>query len=467
MMRDENTPLDGPEQEVHADGDEAASWWEETLVTRREAGQVGASMAMLLGVSGLSVGLEACCGSGGSSSSSTDDVKELDSLAAQKKHGWDVGDSGKKVALGNTTEKDSLDSNAWKDYTSPDALMKVARPSEKWRPYEQPTLFQSLKQEGLAKQLKPIRTAGMKAAHDRGLAMASLIHATKSPEATMLVVDMPGPESIALAAGMAELVEPVFFFDNWPHPEGVVPSERTLAAMLYYAEEFKEKAEKRAKLDSKTPTALVLDSNRLNAYQDSSSKFDNRYLANIPDAKGLKKLGVTNVLYVTPKTGKKELDDLNEPMVELEKDSDTKVSSIALEAFQKDPSAPKEDNSTGGYYYGGGHRHHGHFYTWYPMFFFYSRPRYSSWSSSPTAPPATSKASKPSYRPAPRKTLFSGRTTGAKSGVGRTKPTGFGRVSVRQGAGGKVSRSSRSAASRSGRSGRSGSFGRSRGGGFG
>ncbi|MEL6180237.1 MAG: hypothetical protein AAFS10_14850, partial [Myxococcota bacterium] len=245
-----------------------------------------------------------------------------------------------------------------------------------------------------------------------------------------------------------------------------VPSERTLAATLFYAEELKEKAEKRAKLDSKAPTALVLDSKRLSPYTDSSSKFDNRYIASIPDAKALKTLGVTNVLYITAKKDTKEQDDLNTPMVALSNDSTIKVSNVALEAFQKDPNAPAGDTSTGGYYYGGSHRHHGHFYAWYPMFFFYSRPRYSGWASSPTAPPASSAARAPSYRPTPRKTVFSGRTTGAKSGVGRTKPTGFGRVSVRQGSDGRVSRSASRSSARS-RSGRSGSFGRSRGSGFG
>ena len=37
----------------------------------------------------------------------------------------------------------------------------------------------------------------------------------------------------------------------------------------------------------------------------------------------------------------------------------------------------------------------------------------------------------PSYAPKTRPTMFSGRTTGAARGVGRTKPTGFGKVSSR------------------------------------
>jgi hypothetical protein len=88
------------------------------------------------------------------------------------------------------------------------------------------------------------------------------------------------------------------------------------------------------------------------------------------------------------------------------------------------------------------------------MFLFLPGPRYTYWPAPSVARPPT-RFNAPSYKPAARPTMFSARNTGVTSGVGRSKPTGFGRVSTRVDGSGKVSRSSYS-------SGRSGSFGRTR-----
>jgi hypothetical protein len=95
------------------------------------------------------------------------------------------------------------------------------------------------------------------------------------------------------------------------------------------------------------------------------------------------------------------------------------------------------------YYYGG----HPHTHLW-----FWS---YHGWGPTPVyrlggprpSLPATL-ASRPLYRPAPRATIFSSRAIGGGAGVGKQKPSGFGRVSARS--------------SGDGFSARSGSFGRSR-----
>jgi hypothetical protein len=64
----------------------------------------------------------------------------------------------------------------------------------------------------------------------------------------------------------------------------------------------------------------------------------------------------------------------------------------------------------------------------------------------------------PSYEPASRPTMFSGARVGGQAGVGRTKPSGFGRTTVRT-SGGRVT--GVGSASSSSSSGRSGSLGRS------
>ena len=86
---------------------------------------------------------------------------------------------------------------------------------------------------------------------------------------------------MALAAALAARFCPVFTFDNWPHPLGVVPSHLTLGACLYYLPLFLEAAQTRPQ---PAPPLFVLDANRLDPYRDQPDQFDNRYVAPVPSA---------------------------------------------------------------------------------------------------------------------------------------------------------------------------------------
>jgi hypothetical protein len=121
------------------------------------------------------------------------------------------------------------------------------------------------------------------------------------------------------------------------------------------------------------------------------------------------------------------------------------------------------------YYYGGGPGFHPFFFYAYP--FYSPSPAYArragfAGARAAALPPSVSP---PRYVPAPRPTMFSGTRIGGRSaagGVGRSKPSGFGRATVRVAPSGGV------VGTRAGRSGyyapgRSGSFGRSGGGGSG
>ena len=101
------------------------------------------------------------------------------------------------------------------------------------------------------------------------------------------------------------------------------------------------------------------------------------------------------------------------------------------------------------YYYGGHPQRHFVFWSFYGWRA--SAPRQPPIvQRSPAALPQVSRGA--DYRPASRPTLFSSRTLGGGAGVGKQKPSGFGRVSVR------ASRSTGSITAV--RTGRSGSFGR-------
>lgn len=97
-----------------------------------------------------------------------------------------------------------------------------------------PTLFQSLKETTAASTtedargspfvplvdvIQPVRTAAMaNAEEDAGWLRAALKNHTAG---LALIVDLPGPEAVAFAAELSDTFDPVFLFDNWPHPRGV------------------------------------------------------------------------------------------------------------------------------------------------------------------------------------------------------------------------------------------------------
>ena len=64
----------------------------------------------------------------------------------------------------------------------------------------------------------------MALAHRRGEALLLAAHREGACRTDVaLVLDLPGPEAVAVAAALAPCFDPVFVFDNWPHPLGVVP----------------------------------------------------------------------------------------------------------------------------------------------------------------------------------------------------------------------------------------------------
>lgn len=393
----------------------------------------------------------------------------LDSLELQRKEGWNVGSLEKSLVFpAGLSAADSL-GKTWGAY-DPNYLISIYQPRDtQWQPFFVPTLLQSLSQTSLSSQIKPLRTNEMVEAYERAEGLRTLIASSANANQTLIIVDLPGPASIAVGAALADTASLVPVFDNWPHPLGVVRSHETLGAMIYYAHEIEEK---RSKLKENAPIIMLLDGNRLTSYADQDTQFDNRYLAKLPPAAELKQRGIQQVIYLTKdETQAQELDDINEDFVEWQKNG-VNVRMLRLSEFKPyDEPLTATTGTTGTtsssvvhrhYYYGGSPLSHWWFYSHY----YYSRPSviygYGGGRSIPP-PPVTSRPTfdPPTYRPVSRPTVFSASRVGASSGVGgvgRTRPSGFGRTSVRMGSDGRVSGT---------RSGRSGSYGRSGGGWFG
>jgi hypothetical protein len=423
-------------------------WWQ--AIDRRHFGKGALAFTTLLSMSG-------CKG---------EEQVNAESLALQKKHGWNVGAESERLFFMGAQRKDSLGSTTWTRYKDPTRLLNAWRPkTELAQPFFIPTLIQALQSNTLREQIRPISTHAMQDAFGRGETLRKdLLSQTSNPEETFFIADLPGPESVAFGAGMGGGVDVALGFDNWPHPLGVVRSHETLAALIYYAARMEEE---KKKLPPSAPAMLLLDNQRLAPYKDEDGLFDNRYLATVPLVPALRKRGVKHVMYVVEnRKQKNENDDLNDEFVEYN-DAGIQVAILPLsdlKAVTETVARKASDGTTKTvrerhYYYGGGYGTHLGFFHYYPFFYPYPTAYYHPAggrrmtyreSSRPRTPA-------PNYQPRSRPTRFSGSRVGGKAGVGRSKPSGFGRTTVRS-SGGRITGMGSRVASRS--SGRSGSLGR-------
>jgi hypothetical protein len=423
--------------------EEFAGWFQP--LSRREVGQGSLAFAAVAALAGVSSAGAAGCGE-------KEVPAELDSLQLQKEHGWNVGAESSIVILYDRASSDSQKGFNYIRYRSSPTLLNLAfqpRPLA-LRPYAVNTLAQSLGQSSLSVLMAPVYNARMQMAYDKGATMGhDILLATDNAQKTALIVDLPGPEAVAFGAGIADQAHLVPTFDNWPHPLGVVQSHQTLGAMLYYAAEIEQK---KAQVPDGGPVAFLLDANRLAAYGDASDRFDNRYPAKIPEVSQLKAMGITNVMYVTSSRAvAREQDDLNDAFVAY-KGQGVDVAVMPLDAFTPGTGNPPPGAQVR-YYYGGQPSTHYYFFTHYP-FYAYRPALIINTSVAYRGPLVAPVFVRPIYAPVIRPTVFSGLRVGGVAGIGRVRPAGFGRTSVRV-AGGRV------AAVRVGRTGsftRGGSF---------
>ena len=130
-----------------------------------------------------------------------------------------------------------------------------------------------------------------------------------------IVLDLPGPATIAAGAALATISDPVPTFESLPHPQGVVASQDTLAAAVAWAGTYRDAQTARP---ANAPPCFLLEGNRLAPYANQSGRFDNRSRARLPSVDAFKRLGITRLLYLRECSGDvAERDDLNELFVAL------------------------------------------------------------------------------------------------------------------------------------------------------
>ena len=480
-----NDPTFKEAYRVEKPGIVGAKWWQEGVaeqaavaIPRRSAlaGMVG--MATVIGGIAVIGSALAICGAAAASDSEVE-FKTVDqaSLQTQRQYGWNFGAVTENLVF-DGVQKTPFDRSALARLRA--ELMPV---KGDLRPFYWPTLFDAptampttpiegeSPTQPLSSVLSPVFTSAMDVAYRRGRALAALFE--KATPDTAVLVDLAGPEAVAMAAGMAERFEPVATFDNWPHPRGVVPAHMTLAAAAYYQPLF-AKTQQRRTLNALP--AFVLDRKRLAQYTDETRQFDNRYVAKLPPPDGLKKLGVKRVLYVVPGAGETtELDDLNQDFVAYEK-AGIDVKMVAATDFAAgNPSLSAEERQKleqagewPPYYYGGDTGSSEGFWSDY------------GWDGATTAPAkklasGRHPSSHKGWAPSSRSTPFGSSTHSASSsadGTGsasKAAAVAVGTVAVAVAAGTGVVLGTRYGTGRSSgprTGGRSGSFGRSSGSGY-
>ncbi|MDP2341614.1 MAG: hypothetical protein Q8O67_11705 [Deltaproteobacteria bacterium] len=280
------------------------AWWNEAL----KLSVTGDGRRTLIGVAaaiGALALVPPVCGfvmASGSDDDGTHRRERRDALASQKEFGWSFGAADQVPAMvvpgpPLTGEMNSLAEN-------------LAPKNPRWRPAYVPTLFQSLSatptstkvtEDAAGIGLRPLRDVihpmypqGAIALHTQG---DRIQRALKNGSGVAVVVDLWGPDSVVFAAALAERFDPVFLFDNWPHPRGVVPAHLTLASALANASELGRHKGTRI---PDAPSVFVLDRYRLAPYTDDANEFDNRSLARLPTAEMLKAGGIAHVYYVAP-----------------------------------------------------------------------------------------------------------------------------------------------------------------------
>jgi hypothetical protein len=428
-----------------ADRDElvAARWWQDVMHETSGAGGFSVPGAnpsrrqLIAGVSVAAAGIALIEIVNGLSWDRLGPPVTTDALELQRQRGWNVGASDQHFVYSDSTRVDVAGRDDWRNNL--DTLAADLAPRQSGLlPFYVPTLFQVTTIPDFSFGLEPELTPDMLLANARGAALGQLFRPAGAGDSsktdTALLVDLPGGQAMAAATALADYFEPVFLFDNWPHPLGVVPSHRVVAAAIYYRPAL---VASRATRPVDGPPAFIIDSHRLAPYRDESNAFDNRYLARLPSTAALKRLGIHHLLYVTENPVDQEADDLNDDFVAF-REAGIDVKMVALSDFRR-----TGDDGAGVYSYGGSPHPH--------VWFWHSYGWYSTPAPAPRrelAPVGLSRGA--AFEPAPRPTIFSSRSVGGMPGFGKQKPSGFGRVSYRSSSSGAIS------------IGRSGSLGRTR-----
>lgn len=273
-----------------------AQWWQKSV-----QGELSRRTTLIaLGLGG--VALTAGCAALVADCTKDDAPESTENRAAldmQRRYGWSFGANGEILTLGNLAA--DFDPSTGAVQRQQLAALTLGSIDPALRPFQQAALLEvptatpvepapadTSVMQPFVEAYVPVVEAGLGASFRTGIAIARLF--ARVPEACALMIDLPGAESVAVAAGAATWFAPVLVMPNWPHPRGVVRSHQALAALTVFQAYFSGATRK-----SGAPPAFVLDADRTLPLPAGEEKFDNRYRAAAPPAAAMKQLGIQHV----------------------------------------------------------------------------------------------------------------------------------------------------------------------------
>lgn len=213
------------------------------------------------------------------------------------------------LRVGDPQLPDFLGTSRWKAHLNPRVLSETWAPRSAgpWRPFHVLTLFVALdylKKEDIgpaASDPLPVRDI-------------------RAPDwldtRTLLFVDLSGPQSVALGAALAtQGCDLVCTFNNWPHPDALLPSHHVLATLLRYASWLHDE---RRYGTTPAPVAWLCDADRLGRHPGKPGQFDNRYYLEdtlMPGPAYLRQRGITRLVHLGAE-GASIRDDLAEHLLQ-------------------------------------------------------------------------------------------------------------------------------------------------------
>jgi len=205
-------------------------------------------------------------------------------------------------SIGRPDGLDSRHSPRWTYFKTSRALWQAWGPvaGSPWEPFHCVTLFAALDE---VKKDRPGSLLGPLADPDvPAFVMSSAAPPAWAAPGTLVMVDLPGPQSVAVGFQLAATAgyQPVCTFDNWPHIKGVLKSERVLGALLYYAAALDAAREH---MTPGSPPVWICDRERFTGKKPPPGGFDNRYILEdrlLPGPQLLHAAGIQKVVYVCP-----------------------------------------------------------------------------------------------------------------------------------------------------------------------
>lgn len=211
-----------------------------------------------------------------------------------------------RMRVGDPEAVDAAGGGEWRRFTKAEPLYDVwgPHPDGPWVPFHSVPLFAALDR-------LPLRAAGPATAprHGDGDDPRNWVPSLTRPlgprpewltPGTWTVLDLPGPAAVETAVWLiAAGCQPVCTFDNWPHPQGVLRAEATLAELIRWASTV-EPLRERIRPDSLP--LWICDSQRLGTKPGTPGQFDNRYYlddSTLPGTRLLAGAGIRRVVYVT------------------------------------------------------------------------------------------------------------------------------------------------------------------------